>query len=476
MHIFLLHRDLRLTDSTALIHQIKEMDSTTIIFILTPEQVNKKNNDYYNSNSIQFMCESLHELSNDITKKNGKLYFFMGDTLDVLKSIHSVDAIESIAYNLDYSPYAKNRDQQIREWALSKNIICYEKEDYLLYNILDGQTNKADGTYYMVYSAFRNFCLKNLKVNKPDSFNKFKLNKIKKLETSKYYINEKEIDKLYDYNSNLAIRGGRSNALKIIKNLKNWKKYNTERNNFSYKTTMLSSHNHFTTISIRELYWAVLDNLGSGTDIINELHWRDFFTNVIHNNPHMLMNQIKDKIQNKTFKEKYNHIKWQYDKVMFDHWANGTLGIPIIDACMRELNQTGYMGGRGRMVVSSFITKNMLHNWIEAERIFAKYLVDYSCMMNVANWNWQIGGIDPKQYLRIFNPYIQSKKFDSDAAYIKKWVPELNDVPANDIHKWDEKHELYINQGIKYIKPRVDYKKTRDICMKELQRVNKLNN
>jgi len=473
MNIYLLHRDLRLNDNTSLIAQLKEYKSTTIIFIFTPEQINKKNNEYYNSNSVQFMIESLHELSSEIKKKNGKLYFFYGDTIDVLNSINKDININSISYNIDYTSYSKYRDNLIEKWANKNNIKIIAKEDYLLYNILDGITKKEDGDYYKVYTAFKNHCIKKLKVREIDKFNKFKFKNYKLLLDNKYYINENDIDKFYNYNDFLAIRGGRSNALKILKNIDKWKDYNNNKDFFNYKTTHLSSHNHFTTISIRELYWTIIEKLGNKNQLINELHWRDFFTNICYFNPQMTQHQISNK-HNETFKEKYNYVKWKNNISLFNKWKSGNIGIPLVDACMRELITTGFMNGRGRMVVSSFITKNILYKWYEAEKIFAKYLVDYSIMMNIGNWNWQIGGIDPKQYLRIFNPYIQSKKFDKDALYIKKWIPELENINPKDIHNWEEKADECIKNGCKYILPQISYKKSKQENMKELLRINKI--
>ena len=419
------------------------------------------------------MIESLHELSNEIKKKNGKLYFFYGDTIDVLNSINKDININSISYNIDYSSYSKYRDNLIEKWADKNNIKIIAQEDYLLYNILEGLTKKDDGVYYKVYTAFKNNCMKKLTVREIDKFNKFKFKKYKLLLDNKYYINEKDIDNFYNYNEFLAIRGGRSNALKILKNIDKWKDYNNNKDFFNYKTTHLSSHNHYTTISIRELYWTIIEKLGDNNQLINELHWRDFFTNICHFNPQMTQHQIMNK-HNETFKEKFNNIKWNNNIILFNKWETGNIGVPLIDACMRELIKTGYMNGRGRMLVSSFITKNILYKWYEAEKIFAKHLVDYSIMMNIGNWNWQIGGIDPKQYLRIFNPYIQSKKFDKDALYIKKWIPELNNVNSKDIHNWEEKAEEYINNGCKYIAPQILYKKSKQENMKELLRINKI--
>lgn len=176
MNIFIFHRDLRLFDNTTLIEQIKNEGSVIPIFIFTPQQIKK--NKYFSHNSVQFMCESLDELSNDIKHKNGKLYFFYGDNLKVLKNIHKNIKINSIGYNIDYTPFSRKRDEEISSWANKENIKVYEKEDYLLYNLLEGQTLKQDKTPYQVFSSFRNYCMNNLKVREPDSFRNFQFKRI----------------------------------------------------------------------------------------------------------------------------------------------------------------------------------------------------------------------------------------------------------------------------------------------------------
>ena len=164
INIFLHHRDLRIHDNTALINQSKNEDNVIPIFIFPPEQINKSKNDYFSNNSVQFMIESLHELSNEVKEKKGKVYFFKGDNIKVLKEINKKAKIKSIGWNIDYTPYAQKRDNEIKEWAQNNDIIIYEKEDYLLYDLLNKQTLKKDGTYYQVFTPFKNFCMNNLNI------------------------------------------------------------------------------------------------------------------------------------------------------------------------------------------------------------------------------------------------------------------------------------------------------------------------
>lgn len=225
MNIFIFHRDLRIIDNTTLIEQTINEDNIVPIFIFPPEQINPNKNNYFNNASIQFMIESLHELSDDIKKKKGKLYFFSGENLKVLKHIHKKYEIKSIGYNLDYTPYAKKRDNEIKVWCNKNNIKLYEKEDYVLYDIFKGQTLKKDGTPYQVFTPFKKYCLENLKVRDVNKFNKFKFMKNSELEDIKYFISQKEINNFFIENENINVHGGRSNGLKILNNIENFKDY-----------------------------------------------------------------------------------------------------------------------------------------------------------------------------------------------------------------------------------------------------------
>ena len=382
MNIFLFHRDLRLVDNTTLIHQIKEMGNIVPIFIFTPEQINSKKNSYFSNNSVQFMIESLHELSEEIKKKEGKIYFFKGDTMKVLKSLNKENNIESIGFNIDYTPYAKKRDGEIKDWCDKKNIICYMKEDYPLYDILN--------------------------------------------------------------------------------NIGDFKDYQKKRDTLIYKTTFLGAHNHFSTVSIREEYYAMLESLGKESGLINELHWRDFYMNTAYNFPDVLNGQIGKK--NKSLKIKYDNIKWENNMKLFEHWKTATTGFPLIDASMRQLLQSGFVHNRMRMVSGSFVVKILLIDWRYAEKFYASHLVDYDTMVNNLSWQWVAGsGNDAQPYFRYFNTWTQSKKYDKNAEYIKKWIPELKEVPAIDLHNWFKKeiHEKWLNNGIKYYKPIVEHSEQR---------------
>ena len=462
MNIFIFHRDLRIIDNTALIYQIKEAGDTIPIFIFPPEQIDPNKNKYFSNNSVQFMIESLHELSEDIKKKKGKLYFFKGDTLDVLKAINKKVEINSIAYNIDYTPYARKRDKDIREFCEENEISFYEKEDYMMYDMLNGQTKKADGTPYLVFTPFKNHCLNNLVVREVDSFKNFKFTKEKSLEKIKFHIQEDEIDEFYEDNEDINVHGGRSNGLLILKNIGKFKDYSKKRDTLTYKTTFLGAHLHFTTVSIRETFHKMKEKLGKTSGLVTELHWREFYANITYEFPRVLQGQLKG--QNKSYKEEYDNIKWSYEKKLFEKWCNGQTGFPIVDAAMNQMNKTGYMHNRCRMIVASFLTKDLHIDWKLGEQYFASKLVDYDPINNNGGWQWSTGsGTDAQPYFRIFNPWSQGEKFDPDCEYIKNWVPELEEVPNKEIHKWFDKkiHEKWLKEGIEYYIPVVNHDEER---------------
>ena len=467
MNIFLFNKSLRCNDNTTLINQMINEKNIIPIFIFT-EQVNTNKNKYFSNNSVQFMIESLHELSETIDKKyNGKLYFFHNDNfIKIFIEIIKNNNINSIGTNFDYSPYAKNRQEILKNFCIKNNIKFYIYEDHLLYNILEGQTFKKDNTPYTVYTPFKNFCLKNLIVPEPNKFNKFNFIKNKKLEDNKYYINKSEIHNFYEYNEDANVKGGKSNALAILKSMDNFKNYDKCRDYLTYNTTFLAAHNHFGTVSIREVYYTMKKYKLNG--LIEQLIWRDFYYGLNYFHPHMLEGQISE--TNKAYKPKFDKIKWNYDEDLFNKWCNGILGIPICDAGMRQLNKTGFMHNRLRMITANVLTKLLLIDWKWGEKYFATKLIDYDSIQNSSGWQWTCCGIDPAQPYRIFSPQLQNIKFDKECKFIKKYIPELKDIPCKDIINWESEYNKYLN--INYPKPQINYKKAREHGINSYKKIN----
>ena len=466
MNIFIFHRDLRITDNTTLINMTQLTGEIIPIFIFPPEQIDKIKNKYFSNNSVQFMIESLLELNQKIKKLKSKIYFFKGNNIEVLEEISKNNKINSIGFNIDYSPYAIKRDKLIGNFCKNNKIALYKYEDYPMYNITDSTTYSKSGKPYTVFTPFRKNLEKTHTVRKPSKFKNFTFGKEKKLKLNKFYFKLKKLPTLYVSNPNINVNGGRKNGIKILKKMENWNKYNDKRNCLTYKTTFLSAYLHFNVVSIREVYYTILNSLGKNNLLLNELHWRDFYMNISYNFPHVLDGMIKKK--SKSFRENYDKIKWSKSKKNLKRWQDGKTGYPIVDACMSQLNTTGYMHNRGRMIVASFLTKHLLIDWREGEQYFATKLVDYDCHSNNGGWQWSSGsGTDAQPYFRIFNPWTQGKKFDPSGKYIKKWVPALTKVDTKDLNKWESKEiRLKYIKIINYPEPIVDHKQARERVLK----------
>ena len=449
MNLLIHRRDLRINDNKII--NSNKLEKTPI-FIFDPIQIDKKKNEYFSNNLVMFLCETLLELNNEYKEYNSNLQIFYGDTIKVLKDIIKNNPIENVMFNLDYSPYSKKRDKNIEDLCEKNDINVLTEEDMLLIPIkseygLAPSSNEP----YKVFTPF----MKNLKKYDVDKPKKSTTEFSKKKLVSKYSIDINSIDRFYKYNDNLHVKPGRKEGLKLLKAIKKQKDYDKCRNFLVYQTTNLSAYINLGVLSIREVYERIENKLGKNSGIINELYWRDFYYNILYHYPHIVGN---------SFKETYDKIKWSKSKKNFEKWCNGETGFPIVDACMKQLNTTGYMHNRGRMIVSSFLTKDLQIDWRWGEKYFATQLVDYNISANNGGWQWSAGtGTDAQPYFRIFNPWTQSEKFDSECKYIKKWLPVLEDIPNKEIHKW---YKFSSNYDIDYPEPMVDHSIERENTLK----------
>jgi deoxyribodipyrimidine photo-lyase len=226
---------------------------------------------------------------------------------------------------------------------------------------------------------------------------------------------------------------------------------------------LLSAHHKFGTVSIRETYQKIKNEFGIAHTLINELYWRDFFTHIGFHFPKVFVS---------AFNEKYEKIPWENNKTKFNHWCNGTTGFPIVDAGMRELGTTGFMHNRVRMVVASFLTKDLHIDWRWGEQFFANHLIDYDPAVNNGNWQWAAStGCDAQPYFRIFNPWSQQQKFDTNCIYIKKWIPELKNLTSREIHQLENKPSLVPN----YPQPIINHNEAAFIAKQLFQNITKQN-
>lgn len=414
--IFLFTRDLRLTDNTGLIECSKKSKIVIPIFIFNPDQVTNRNK-YKSNNCIQFMCESLADLNKQLKEFKSKLFFFFDHPHSILDKLIEKYKIQAIFINKDYTPFAKKREQLIQKICNKHNITFASFDDYLLNN----NVMRSNGDPYMKFTPYHRIASQ-LTVKKPINyhFNNF-ISSRTRLEYEHYP------DNLYIDNPNINVHGGRSNALHILNNIKQFKDYSENRNFPTYQTTQLSAYLKFNVVSIREVYHCFKKKLNLDNTLFTQLYWRDFFTTLVFHFPYVIGSPMK---------ESYN-IKWKNNKNWFNKWKTGMTGFPIVDAGMRQMNKTGWMHNRLRLITSNFLIKILQIDWMFGEKYFAQSLVDYDISLNNSNWQWSAStGADSQPYFRIFNPWRQSEKFDRDAIYIKKWIPELSNVSNKDIHNW----------------------------------------
>lgn len=465
--LYIFRRDLRLVDNTAWRACVAKCEKIIPCFIVNPAQVGNKNI-YRADASLQFMVESLDDLN---TALGGKLVLLHGTNETVLKRIIQEQKIDAVFTNMDYTPYARVRDKTLRNICDTHSIKYQAYEDIMLVPIGAKIKTSTGGAY----QKFTPYYLAAKKKHVPEVHNAPSIDnsQIVKIPGE---ITWPDMRKLYTPLPQIHVHGGRTQALTILKKLQsNVGTYANTHDLPAHETTNLSAYNKFGCVSIREVYHAIFHTMsGKHRDaLIRQLYWRDFYYYVAWYFPHVLSANSKSP-SNRNFKPNYKHVRW-YSLIrdgiansgrwkptelalkQFNAWKNGTTGIPIVDAGMRQLNSTGYMHNRVRLIVGNFLTRDMHWHWEDGELYFAQHLVDYDPAQNNGNWQWIAGsGVDSQPYFRIFNPWLQAKNLDPHAEYIKKWVPELRQVPVEDIHNWTEAYSRYASTVL-YPAPMLDH-------------------
>ena len=446
--LFIFRRDFRVIDNVGLNIANSICKRIYPIFIFTPEQVTGANK-FKSDNAVQFMIESLQDLSSQISKMGGKLLCFYGNNNTIVSQLIKELDINVVCFNADYSPYAIEREMGIIQICDKMGIAVEYGHDYYLHppgTIVNGQGNP-----YQKFTPFYNASVRK-KVDSPASLRKIHFASSIKQLTNKISLDDALI-RFTKVNPNILLHGGRANAISQMKIAsKNIKNYPRTHNDLSHSTSELSAYIKFGCVSIREVYKI----FRSKHDFIRQLFWRDFYANILYSFPYVLGSAMK---------ANYNKVHWHHNSNWFKKWCDGETGYPVVDAGMRQLNKTGYMHNRARLIVSSFLVKTLLISWEEGEKYFAQKLVDYDPASNNGNWQWTAGsGADSQPYFRIFNPWEQGKNYDPNCEYIKKWIPELKDVPVKDVLNWEDTYSEY--KDIKYPKPIVDYKKQKELALK----------
>lgn len=453
--IFIFHRDIRLSDNKGLNKCLSNSHNIIPIFIFDPRQL--ENNPYRGDNSLNFMINSLKELDDNLRELGSKLHIFYGHPNEICDILIKEWEIEAIFENRDYTPFAQKRQTDM-ENLCKKYQIYYELSPDVLANEPEDIFNKK-GDFFRVYTHFYNHC-KKIPFDKMDepSHEEFQGRFIRIDSTIEKGRNfPEEISKKIKTSPKLSENGGRKNGLRLLSEIVKLKDYEKERD-YPYlnKTSRLSAHLKFGTISIREFYRKIVDTLGNDHPLIRQIYWRDFFYHIAFHSP---------RVFGGAFIERYDAIKWDNREDYFEKWQRGETGFPIVDAGMRELNETGFMHNRVRMITASFLVKDLMIDWRWGERYFANLLTDYDPCVNNGNWQWCAStGCDAQPFFRIFNPWRQSEKFDPNCEYIKKWLPELGKLQPKIIHNW---HKYHIDYKDKYYSPIVNHdemvKKIKDI-------------
>ncbi|MES2556263.1 MAG: deoxyribodipyrimidine photo-lyase [Bacteroidota bacterium] len=400
--IFWHRRDLRIADNAGLFKALKHGRPVQPVFIFDTtilEQLPR------NDQRVLFIHQEINALKKQYREFGSDLLIVAGNPIDKIPELTKELNAQAVFTNRDYEPYALQRDKQLAELLQQQSVEFIGAKDHVIFE--KGEVVKSDGKPYTVFTPY----MRRWKEQLSDFYTK-------SYPVEKYAGNLRKIsepfepvslEKLGFFDQQTVVFPDRIPAVEIIRN------YHETRDIPSVNgTSRLSLHLRFGTVSIRELV-----RLGqtTGEKFLNELIWRDFYQMIIFHFPQSVT---------KAFKPEYDRIEWEHNEEHFQRWCEGKTGYPLVDAGMRELNATGHMHNRVRMVTASFLTKHLLLNWRLGERYFAEKLLDFELASNVGGWQWAASsGCDAAPYFRVFNPTLQQEKFDPKFEYIRKWIPEF---------------------------------------------------
>lgn len=401
VNVFWHRRDLRYQDNTGLYYALDSDEPVLPIFIFDRNILDELSDD--SDARVTFIHDHVKALDKVYRRSGGGIRVFYSTPEEAFEQLLEEFEIVGVYTNRDYEPYAKARDRQIKDLLGKQDIPFYTFKDQVVFE--QGEILTDQGEPYKVFTPYKNKWLAKFKTIQLEQFN-----------------SEQKLAALYDSKQpdlpDLSALGFKRTEVAIPapevtdQLLADY----AEDRDFPAKngTSRLGVHLRFGTISIREL---VLRARQHSDTYLNELIWREFYMMILAHYPDVV---------DRAFKSKYDQIPWRNDEDEFEKWCQGKTGYPIVDAGMRELNATGYMHNRVRMVVASFLTKHLLIDWRWGERYFAEKLLDYELSSNNGGWQWAAGtGTDAQPYFRVFNPYSQQEKFDKEQRYIRKWIPEL---------------------------------------------------
>ncbi len=397
--IFWFRRDLRLFDNAGLYYALKSAYPVLPLFIFDKEILDELPADDLR---VQFIHQEVAGIKASLEESHGSsLAVKYGLSKDIFKEILKVYNVKTVFTNRDYEPYTQGRDKEIYSLLEENGVEFKGYKDQVIFD--KGEVLKDDGTPYTVYTPYS----KKYKQKLSSFF-------LKSYPSAKYHTNFLQISPFSNVElKSMGFKEVDTNYPERIVRDELIEHYQETRDIPALNgTSRISLHLRFGTISIREL----ARQAGEGK-YFDELIWRDFYQMILYHFPNTVT---------ESFKPKYDHIPWRNNEAEFDKWCKGKTGYPMVDAGMRELNETGFMHNRVRMVVASFLTKHLLIDWRWGEAYFAEKLLDYDQASNVGGWQWAAGsGVDAAPYFRVFNPKLQLERFDPDCKYVKQWVPEF---------------------------------------------------
>lgn len=414
--IFWFRRDLRIEDNAALFKAQQSGHPVLPIFIFDKNILSKLEDE--DDARVSFLHQQVERLSTEFKTLGASMRVYYSTPEEVHQELAQEFDVQGVFVNRDYEPYARERDAKLATFWSDQGIHMVGAKDHVIFE--KNEIAKADGSAYLVFSPYAKAWRKALTEDHYTAHPNLEYE-------SHWYSGEgKSIPTLEEIGFIASSIDIPSPSLKV----KTVKAYDETRNFPAKKdgTTRLGIHLRFGTISIRGL---MRQALKLNDTYVNELIWRDFFQMALYQFPES---------RTKAIKPKYDLIPWESNEAHFEAWCKGKTGYPIVDAGMRELNATGYMHNRVRMIVASFLTKHLLIDWRLGEAYFARKLLDFDLASNIGGWQWASGsGLDAAPYFRVFNPTSQLEKFDKDLKYVKKWIPEYGTQyypsPIVD-HKW----------------------------------------
>lgn len=419
-------RDLRDYDHAALYHALKSSKTVYCVFVFDTAILNQLNDKA--DRRVEFIWESVRELKTSIQNYGSDLIVLHGNAVEEIPKLAKSLSVDAVFTNHDYEPSAIARDVHLAEQLNILNISFHGYKDHVIFE-KDEILNLA-GKPYGVFTPYKNMWLKTvndffLKAYPVDAY----ANHLAKLNVSPL-ISLEEMDFKRTNLGTMRLPTGMQGGLALFNDFKErMRRYKDARDFPSIKgVSYLSVHLRFGTVSIRHLAREAMQAANTGAQTwLNELIWRDFYAQILHHNPEVA--------QGKSYKKEVESLKFPNDPRLFQAWCEGQTGYPLVDAAMRQLNTTGFMHNRLRMVAASFLVKDLLIDWRWGERYFAEKLIDFDLSANNGGWQWAAStGCDAQPWFRIFNPVTQSERFDAQGKFIRKYVPELAKCNDKEIH------------------------------------------